>query len=171
MYLHLPLAILIHGHARRIGKTPTYNSWRAMCYRCNNPNDSEYHRYGGRGIKVCSRWSGEFQYFLEDMGERPAGKYIDRINNDGDYCKENCRWADRLQQNNNTVRSAKHMIFGETKTLSQWARDSRIRCKKSTFFMRIYNGWDKEKALITATIDSRFKPTHKPSQPPQEHKP
>jgi hypothetical protein len=90
-----------HGHAREGSKrTPTYLSWRAMRMRCENPKHDNYPMYGGRGIKICERWL-VFENFLADMGERPEGTTLDRINPNGHYEPSNCRWADKTEQSRN----------------------------------------------------------------------
>ena len=107
-------------------KRPTYQTWRDMHRRCNNPNHVGYSRYGGRGIKVCKRWS-LYANFLADMGERPEGKSIDRIDNDRGYSPSNCRWATRDEQLNNRNRTTLVTIKGTTKSLVQWADEVGIR--------------------------------------------
>lgn len=87
---------LRHGMSR----TPTYQSWLDMVSRCTNNTDPAYKNYGGRGIFVCDRWMS-FDLFLEDMGVKPEGTMIERVNNDDGYHKENCTWADRKTQNRN----------------------------------------------------------------------
>lgn len=91
-----------HGHSKREGNTGTYISWLAMHTRCNNPKATDYEYYGGRGIKICERWNSSFDNFLADMGEKPKGLTIDRIDNSGNYEPGNCTWATRHHQMQNT---------------------------------------------------------------------
>jgi hypothetical protein len=81
-----------------LSHTREYQCWRNMLRRCYDPTYKFYHRYGGRGIKVCSRWKTNLHNFIEDMGPMPVGHTIDRINNDKGYSHSNCRWATRKQQ-------------------------------------------------------------------------
>jgi len=89
-----------HGHAPHGAFTPTYWTWQGMHARCRYPSSSGYKHYGGRGITVCDRWAS-FENFLADMGERPKGTSIDRINVDGNYEPGNCRWATPKEQRQN----------------------------------------------------------------------
>jgi hypothetical protein len=126
-----------------------YNTYDKMKSRCLYENDSNYHKYGARGISVCNRWLGYngFWRFLDDMGERPEGMTLDRIDNNGDYTPENCRWANIETQNNNRRDNKKLTFNGKTMNLPQWARELGI--KRSTLAQRIYvYGWTPEQALI-----------------------
>lgn len=85
----------------RMARTPTYATWARMKHRCSNPANKDWKDYGGRGIRVCDRWVNDFAAFLEDMGEKPPGLSIDRINVNGNYEPGNCRWATAKEQSNN----------------------------------------------------------------------
>jgi hypothetical protein len=99
-----------------------------MKRRCYNPNGNRYERYGGRGIKVCDRWLTSFMDFLKDMGRRPPGMTIGRIDNDGDYCLENCRWQTAKEQANNRIDNRVIEYEGKRSTLSEWANHLKIPC-------------------------------------------
>ena len=126
--------------------SPTYNSWRSMLSRCKYPSMPSYERYKARGITVCDRWQS-FEIFLADMGERPEGTSIDRIDNNKGYSPDNCRWATPLEQQNNT--ESNHLLTFKDQTLSvtQWAK--RLGCLPPTLFARLRMGWGIEKTLST----------------------
>lgn len=132
-----------HGY---FGKTE-YEAWRNMRQRCINPKTPNFHNYGGRGIKVCDRWFNSFTNFIEDMGDKPSSNHsLDRIDNNGNYTPENCRWATKVQQDSNRRTTRPITINGVTKPLHQWARESPI--KYETIKGRIYKyGWSPEKAI------------------------
>lgn len=98
--LHLE-RVTKHGVSAPGRRTPTYHSWTAMKMRCLQPNHRKYAYYGGRGITICERWRNSFSAFVEDMGERPAGHSLDRIDTNGNYEPGNCRWATRDEQRAN----------------------------------------------------------------------
>lgn len=100
---------VVHGHCRSERRTPGYDVWRAMLQRCENPNCESWKDYGGRGITVCERWH-TFIDFLADMGIKPKGLSIDRIDNDGNYEPGNCKWSTQSEQNFNQRRSIKNKI-------------------------------------------------------------
>jgi hypothetical protein len=109
-----------HFHAAGEKPSKTYLTWQQMRNRCSNPNSSNYHRYGGRGITVCERWQ-KFENFLTDMGEKPLNASIDRIDVNGNYEPGNCRWADAVTQSRNR-RDVRNITVGDrTATLPEWA--------------------------------------------------
>ena len=98
---HAKQAATKHGGASHSNKAPEYRSWQSMITRCYNEKYHHWHRYGGRGVKVCDRWRNSFENFLADMGPRPTGTTLDRKDNDGNYEPSNCRWATATEQRNN----------------------------------------------------------------------
>lgn len=128
-------------HCITHGKTDSrvYRIWSNMKTRCVNENSISYPNYGGRGIGFDDRWN-DFQNFLDDMGEPESDDLqLDRIDNDGDYCKENCRWADSKTQANNRRTNRRIKIGSETKTMAEWAEDRNIRF--GTISERFRRGW------------------------------
>lgn len=136
---------LIHG---RHG-TSEYNIWQGLKSRCQVPTDPAYPSYGGRGITVCERWMA-FENFYEDMGNRPSKEYsLDRVDNNGPYSKDNCRWATRKQQARNRRTTLRVWFNGEEKPLKEWAEIFEINYH--TLWSRIKNGWPTDKAITTKT--------------------
>lgn len=130
---------LIHG----MSYTVYYRTWSNIKSRCLNKNTKFYKDYGGRGIKICDRWLNSFENFYEDMGERPSNKHsLDRIDNDGDYCKENCRWATWIQQSRNSRNTRMITYKGETYCLTKWAE--MLDIKYSALIYRLNKGWNVE---------------------------
>lgn len=135
-------------HGRR--ESASYGTWCKMVERCCNTQSEAYKYYGGRGISVCDRWRESFAAFLEDMGERPEGFTIDRIDNNAGYFPGNCRWATHSQQMANTRKNLYVTVWGETKHVSAWLRDSRCVVSDKTLRARLRAGWDAGQAIGTA---------------------
>lgn len=133
---------ITHGQSR----SRTYSVWLSMKSRCNNPHAQAYKDYGARGIKVCERWF-EFSNFFEDMGHAPAGLELERIDNSGDYCLANCKWASVKEQARNR-RSNKLITFqGITLCLSEWAE--KLGVTHHLLNKRIRIGYPLEKVLVS----------------------
>jgi len=127
-----------------------YSMWCGMKTRCSNPNFEAYPNYGGRGIRVCERWLN-FQNFIEDMHPRPSKDHsIDRIDNDGDYCPENCRWSLWKEQMNNSRNNTILTVCGISRTLTQWA--SIMSINYGMLQTRVFNGWPPELAIFTPVL-------------------
>ena len=134
-----------HGHNRRGFKSNTYKTWSSMMQRCSSSYG--FNSYSGKGISICERWK-KYENFLEDMGERPNGMSIDRIDVNGNYEPSNCRWANRLTQSNNTTKNVYFTYKGETLSMAEWAR--KLGLSYDTFRNRIkQHKWTIEKAIET----------------------
>lgn len=129
--------------------TSEFAIWQTMKQRCWNPNDKRFQDYGGRGIRICARWALSFESFYADMGPRPEGLSIDRIDNDGHYEPANCRWATRKEQARNSRKTHWITLNHETKPLGEWARQTGI--PRQTILSRLNKlGWDVKRALSPA---------------------
>lgn len=122
----------------------TWQCWYQMNQRCNESSCKAFADYGGRGITVHSSWS-DFAAFQRDMGDKPEGLTLDRIDNNKDYGPDNCRWATSLEQGANKRNNIRLTFMGQTLTLSEWARA--LKKSRSTLFSRHYRGWPPERVL------------------------
>lgn len=142
------------GNIRRthgLSKTSLHNTWELMRSRCSNPNNKCWQDYGGRGIKVCERWENSFENFLADMGEKPfEGAQLDRIENDGDYSPDNCRWSTRKENGRNKRNTLFLTLNGLTLPLPVWAEKNNVSAK--VLRSRKRRGWSDED-ILTKPID------------------
>jgi hypothetical protein len=122
--------------------TPTYKTWAAMKVRCDPMSKQKYPNYAGRGIGVCDRWQ-TFENFYDDMGERPQGKSIDRIDNNKGYCPENCRWATPKQQCNNRRNTV--YVKHNGKILNVWQFAKEIKLSESGALKRVHREYRKDR--------------------------
>lgn len=137
-----------HNQAWRGKWTSEFRAWHGMISRCLYPSIKGYENYGGRGITVCDRWRNSFENFYSDLGPRPSGGYsLERVNNDGNYEPLNCKWATKLEQDNNRRTNVFIEFNGRRLTKSQWARE--IGLKPISLYKRFNSGWSIERALTT----------------------
>lgn len=144
------LSQMKHGHYVSGRATPTLETWKHMIQRTTNPSRKDWKYYGGRGVTVCNRWRNSFEDFLADMGERPDGLTIERIDNNGNYEPGNCRWATRAEQNQNTrgisaEGMANIMRANVGKTISE-AQKAKLRAPKSEAHKKIISEKAKARA-------------------------
>lgn len=137
-----------------LSNIPEYRVWLDMKSRCYNVSANCYDNYGGRGISVCDTWKDDFTVFYKDMGPRPSSKHtIERKDNNSNYCKDNCEWATRKQQNRNKRNNILLTYNNETKTIVEWSEILNIHYR--TLNNRINRGWSTERALTTAVIKKK----------------
>ena len=139
-------SITKHGNYR----SPTYKSWANMKARCLNPKQSFYKDYGARGSAICKRWIESFPDFLSDMGERPSKNHsIDRIDPNGNYDPDNCRWATQTEQNNNKRITKKITLIETTLSVNEWSR--LMGLGRGVIAWRLKDGWRDVDAVFTKT--------------------
>ncbi len=144
-------SLIVNPRALKHGQCPEWQSWASMIRRCHEAGATGFKNYGGRGISVCDRWRGPdgFTHFLADLGNRPLGHELDRKDNDGNYCPENCRWATSKEQAQNRRDTVLIEFQGRLQCLAAWADE--LGFNRSTLAYRIASGWPIERALTQAT--------------------
>lgn len=130
-----------------LSRSPEYKVLKSLIQRCVNKNCPAYPDYGGRGIKVCDRWLYSFEAFFEDMGKRPKGHSIERIDNTGNYEPSNCKWATQQEQVNNRRSNTLLTCNGKTQTIAQWKREMGL--KRNNIEERLKHGWSIDQAINT----------------------
>jgi hypothetical protein len=126
-----------------------YMTWSAMKDRCKNPKNKSYKYYGGRGIEVCERWE-KFENFLEDMGKKPEGYSIERVDVNGNYDKLNCKWVPKSEQSQNKRNNRYLTYLGKTQNLADWVIETGLT--RSCIEQRLKRGWTVEKTLSTSLL-------------------
>lgn len=135
----------IHGHAQKGNNTPEYKAWCGMIARCRSQEEHKRRSYSDRGVSVCERWS-DFRNFLQDMGPKPQGSTLERINNNLGYSKENCKWATKSEQARNRRTNTILTARGESRCLTEWLEI--VGIKQSTLSQRLRYGWTHEEAIF-----------------------
>lgn len=141
---HAPLRTF-HGHAKKFATSSEYWAWAAMIQRCHNPRNPKFMDYGGRGIRVCQRWN-KFENFLADMGLKSSPNLeIDRLDNNGNYEPDNCRWATRKEQTRNRRGNVLITHGGLTLTAQEWSELTGIQ--RQTILYRYHAGWEHSRVV------------------------
>ena len=126
--------------------SPEYESWRSMIGRCKNQNASNYYRYGGRGITICPEWK-DFRVFFRNMGPRPKGTTLGRIDSSKGYTPDNCRWETHVQQNNNLSSNQFLKYKGKILSVMAWSRE--LNLSPHPIYRRLKRGWSAERIFET----------------------
>lgn len=156
----------VHGLHGSPEHRQTYCSWQHMLQRCYNPSDPKFPRYGGAGVTVCDQWRDSFPAFLSDMGLRPDGTTIDRIDGKCGYEPGNCRWATPHQQQRNLNNNVWITYQGKTKCLRDWSRQLGIDC--TTIRYRLKQGWPTDRVMAKMDYRKTRRPmTEKAPAPPR----
>lgn len=142
-----------HKQATRKKRHPLYSIWKAMKKRCYNSHGEHWKSYGGKGVTVCERWKHSFPNFLADMGERPDGFSLDRIDNGGDYTPDNCRWATWTQQANNRSSNRILEFNGISQNVNAWAISLGVPSQRLRD--RLHSGWTVERTLTTPSKNDK----------------
>lgn len=145
-----------HGHMRSNKASPTYQTWKNIIQRCENPCHTAYPHYGGFGIKVHPPWRISFTTFLSDVGERPAGLSLDRIDPSKGYEPGNCRWVTLTEQARNKRNNTVLSLNGETLVLAEWAR--RLGVSSGTITSPLNGGWSIVRALTEPRLNRKWAP-------------
>jgi hypothetical protein len=160
-FINIKEAQTTHGHYCGNKPSLTYRTWSAMKNRCLNPNSLDYPDYGGRGIIVCDRWLNSFENFLADMGERPEGYSIERIDVNGNYEKSNCCYIKMDRQCLNRTNSKRINFRNKIKSLAEWVEILKIEGKNTASYgcilQRLNKGWTVEKAFLTPLLQGKNK--------------
>jgi hypothetical protein len=141
---------IIHGEAGK-ARTRLYRVWYAMKARCTKPYSDSFKDYGARGIQICQEWQNSFIAFRDwanNSGYSPDLE-LDRIDNNGNYCPENCRWITGVENKRNTSKNVNLSAFGEVKCLTDWSKDERCKISRSGLVARIRSEWMPENAITT----------------------
>ncbi len=151
-----------HGESVQAEHTAEYRAWRSMINRCENPRVNSYKNYGGRGIKVCTRWRHSYGAFLKNLGRKPSEAHsLDRIDVDGGYFPSNCRWSDAKQQARNRRHNFLLTYKGETKTLAAWYEEGGL---PNLVLNRLRRGWNPHDAINTPRYHRRIDRSRKHSR-------